>query len=442
MKLSYLCAISVGAAYLGTQACSLPRPHENGPLESGSSASTNAGGATNVQVTSGGAPSLPPSEGGSAGAPPTIAESACGDGPPVSQAFSKQNLLRSAGECAALRYCEANLAFEELASVAESYDEDAALESKTAIQDAVRQALEVWARAELFQFGPAASAVDDPVGGTGLRDLIYSWPFVSRCRVEEQVFGRAYDEFGFDNLVKVPINSRGMFAVEYLSFYEAGDTACTQFSIVNVDDAWNKTSPEALQKMKLDYLQAVTADVLSQSKRLADAWSPDGGDYGSKLANASGYMDQQEALNLVAHSLLYLEVEVKDYKLGAPAGLYENAPLERPEGSFSHNATALIRENLRGFRDLLFGCNGAGLGFDDWLIEAGHQELADEMATALDDAEVAVAAFPELSTSSPEQIAELHAVVKKITNLLKSDLFGQGSPLGLTLPSSVEGDTD
>lgn len=442
MKPFYFCALFLGVAYVGAPACSLPRPFENETLGSGPTASTSTGGMTGSQSPSGGAPSQPPSDGGTAGAPPTATESPCGDGPSVSRAFSKKNLLRSVGECAALRYCEANLAFEELADVAASYEHDPGTENKRAIQEAAREALAVWSRAELFQFGPAASATDDPVGGVGLRDLIYSWPFISRCRVEEQVFGKAYDESGFDNLVKVPVNSRGLFAVEYLSFYEGSDTACTQFSIVNVNDAWSNTSSEALSQMKREYLQAVTADVLSQSERLTEAWSTDGGNYGSKLANLEGYMNQQEALNLVAQSLLYIEVEVKDYKLGAPAGLYADAPLERPEGSFSLNATALIQENLRGFRDLFFGCNGAGLGFDDWLIEAGHQELADEMATALDHAESAVNAFPELSSTTPEQLAELHAEIKKVTSLLKSDLFGQGSPIGLTLPSSVEGDTD
>ena len=106
--------------------------------------------------------------------------------------------------------------------------------------------------------------------------------------------------------------------------------------------------------------------------------------------------------------------------------------------------TAAIRENLRGFRGLFQGCgpDGEGLGFDDWLSEAGHAELASDILTAYGAAQAAADAAPELDQASPEQLEQLYQVVKHLTDLLKNDLFGAGSPLGLSLPKGIEGDTD
>lgn len=378
-------------------------------------------------------------EGGSAGGE---SEPSCGPGPDKGLPFSKKNLLRSVGQCALLRYCEFEERAEALAARAESPVDNADAAGLAATRTAYQDALVSWARAELFQFGPAGSTMEDPVGGRGLRDLIYPWPFVSRCRVEEQVLGKAYAGAGFDDLVQVPVNARGLFAVEYLAFYEGIDNDCTQFSIVNAGDAWNQTPEEELGNFKRQYLSAVAKDVAHRANLLVSAWSRDQGNYLEKLTEADGYMGQQQALNLVAHSLLYAEVEVKDYKVGVPAGLYQQVQLERPEASFSGGATALLRANLLGFEDLFGGCGGEGLGFDDWLIAAGHEDLATDMLKALKGAQQAAEDFPELSLASPEQLLEIHTAIKALTALLKNDFFGQGSPLGLSLPSAVEGDTD
>lgn len=355
---------------------------------------------------------------------------------------TKKNLLRSTGECAQLRYCEFELAAEQLAHDARAYVESPSDSRLTELQQTLTLSLQTWARAELFRFGPAAGSAQDMENGKGLRDLIYSWPNVSRCRVEEQLFGQAYQEKGFDDLVSVPINSRGLFAVEYLSFYDAADNDCTAFSITNADDAWNQLSSDELVERKHSYLRAVSDDVFVRAQALVSAWAANEGNFQESYENSAGYMSQQEALNLTAHSLLYVELEVKDFKIGSPAELYESAPLERPEASFSKGGTLLIAQNLRGFRDLFQGCNGQGLGFDDLLEAANHKDLADDIVAALDEAQEAVEHFPDLADAKRSELEELHAVIKQLTDLLKSEFFGQGSPLGFTLPSAVEGDTD
>lgn len=413
-------------------ACSPPRPHENAPLESSSGAGGPGGSSSLPDV-----PKIPKGLGGADAMDPR-----CEGGADTALAFTKENLLASIAACTRVRLCEFEHSAIVLSNRAEEFSEDPADAKLEIVRSAFFDAMLRWARLELFQFGPQASAKKDPEAGQGVRDLIYPWPNVSRCRVEEQVFGRAYESAGFDDLVKVPINSRGLFAVEYLSFYEGSDNDCTQFSVTNAEDAWNQTSASDLTARKHAYLKAVTNDVAARSIDLSDRWDPEGGDFSGQLTSASAYPDQQTALNLVAHALLYLEVEVKDYKLGAPAGLYENAPVDLPELSFAHGGTELLKRNLEGFRDLFVGCSGEGLGFDDWLSAVGHEDLSADIVADLDAADAFLETFPDLSAATNAQLLELHAVIKRLTDHLKSELFGQGSPIGLTLPTAVEGDTD
>ncbi len=435
-KLPTFGALTLVACVAIAPSCSPPRPHENTSLPS----SLGSGG--NSSSPSGGDGDRPgTSLGGSAGAESNPQPASCAAVPSSAGTFTKESLLRSSAQCAMLRYCEFQETADELAQQANVYAVSPSEDNLDSLRSAYLQAMKSFARADLFQFGPAASASADPVGGEGLRDLIYAWTFVSRCRVEEQLFGGAYRDAGFDNLVKVPINSRGLFAIEYLSFYEENDNACTQFSITNAGEAWSNTEPSQLDQLKRDYLDAVAKDVALRAEQLTSAWAPEEGDYLDRLTNATGYMDQQQALNLVAHSLLYLEVQVKDYKVGIPAGLYEAGTIPS-EATYSHGATVLLRQNLEGFSDLFAGCHEQAFGFDDWLIAAGHEDLAQDMKTALEDAQAHAARFPEMSDASIEELAQLHETIKTLTDLLKGDFFGQGSPLGLGLPSSVEGDTD
>lgn len=436
------------AIFSGTEpGCGPARPRQNArlPAETGGAVGVPSG--SGAQAGSAGAPG----EGGSlagggdgpvAGTGGSAPEGECSTPLPEGLTFSKRNLLRSVSACVSRRSCEFQRSAARLAEASRAHRDGDGPDLKRSAQEAYQTAMLRWARIEPMKFGPAASAQDDMTHGRGLGDLIYSWPNVSRCRVEEQILGRAYESAGLESLVQVPINSRGLFAVEYLLFYPGVDNACSPFSITNAGDAWNLTPADDLAAWKRAYLGAVAEDVSLRARELEDAWSPEGGDYARSLIEGEGYMGLQGALNAVAQALMYVEVEVKDYKVGAAAGLYQNAPLERPEQSFAPGAVALLTENILGFRDVFSGCDGEGLGFDDWLHAVGHSELAADMAAGVEASLAALETFPDLSEASPAELAELHATLKLLTDPLKTEFFGAGSPLGLTLPQGVEGDTD
>jgi predicted lipoprotein len=312
-----------------------------------------------------------------------------------------------------------------------------------AAQQAFRDAMLTWSKIELFQFGPLSSqsltAGKDSYQGQGLRELIYAWPSTARCRVEEQLASQAYVKNGVSQAL---ISARGLFGIEYSLFYPGADTACAAASAAG--QVWPTLSEPELAQRKRAYALALSEDVLDRAREVSRAWASDGGNFKSVFVSASGYPDEQEALNVLGFALIYVEREVKDWKLGIPAGYTLTHPVSGPETPFALLGIENIRGNLAGFRSLFEGCGpaGEGLGFDDWLNEAGHAELATDLLAALARAEAAAEAFPALHAASLAEIDALYGAVKGLTDLLKNDLFGAGSPLNLKLPAGVEGDTD
>jgi predicted lipoprotein len=418
-----------------------PNPGSGGHAGTTSSAGTQSAGSPGAGGTSGASGASGSSAAsGSGGGPPS---DACGERPVASEAFTKQALRAAASDCAIWHYCkfEAEAARVEQATAA--HVAAPTPETLELARTSWRQAMAAWSAVELFQFGPLASAAEsegkDSVHGLGLREFIYSWPRFTRCRVEEQVASEKYATQGFAN---VPIASRGLYALEYLLFYEGSDTACASGS--STVNTWATLDSTTLTEHKHRYLTALTGDVLATTRQLIELWSPSGGNFRETFVNAGGYDDEQHALTILAWSLVYIEREVKDWKLGVPLGVTISHPVNGPEAPFSHDSTANIRGNLRGFRALFQGCGaaGEGLGFDDWLAEAGHAELGADIIHAIDAAEAFASTFPPLELATSEELETFYRTIKVLSDYLKSDLFGSGSPLNLKLPMGVAGDTD
>ena len=365
---------------------------------------------------------------------------ACGEPPVSTESFSRQNLREAGGRCAVYQYCAFRTTAEALASATDAYARDRTEPQLAAARSAFRAAMLRWSRAELFQFGPAASssmsAGRDIYQGKGLRDRIYAWPTISRCRVEEQLAEAMPDPSS------ALISARGLFALEYSLFFTGEGSECAASSRAAM--VFGQLSAEALHERKARYAAAVSADLRTQTQALIDAWSPSGGNFLESFELGQGYPSEQEALNVLGWALIYVEREMKDWKLGIPAGYTMTAPVSVAETPYAALGTETLRENLRGFRALFQGCGaqGEGLGFDDWLQDAGHGELKTLIIEAYERSQRALDALPPMPKASKEELDSAYQTLRELTSLLKGDLFGAGSPLGLKLPATVEGDTD
>jgi len=403
----------------------------SGSSDAGKTASTD-GGAAGGEVGSAGMGSVVDPDPGQD----------CGPAPTATPTFTRAALRAAAADCAIWQYCHVENATTRLRDAVTTLRDDSSDAAREAAQKAWRTTMQRWSVAELFQFGPAGSKVEsagrDPIHGQGIRDFVYAWPVVGRCRVEEQISGRGYEK----SWAQVQISGRGLFGLEYLLFYAGADHGCSPNSTTG--KGWAALDATSLASAKLDYAAALSADISEQVHGLRDAWSPDGGNFRQTLIDAKGYENEQQALNTIAWSLLYIEKEVKDWKVGIPAGVTLSSPVSQPEGTFSLSAIESIRENLRGFRALFQGCgeSGEGLGFDDWLNEVGQAQLASDMLSALDGAEAAAAAFPPLHEATKPELEAFYQQLRALTSLLKADFFGPGSTLNLKLPAGVASDTD
>lgn len=381
-------------------------------------------------------------DGGAGPVAPPDPVAVCGDAPASVGPFTKQALRAAAADCAVWHYCRASAVSDALADDLNAYASAPSDDTLGSARAAYARAFEVWSEVELFQFGPYASsspsAAKDGEQGEGIRELIYSWPLSARLRVEEQVANQNYLN-GWDGIF---VSARGLFGLDYLLHYGDTDTVCAPTSVCGKN--WAKLDESELALRKQAYAAAIGDDLVTRAATLTSAWAEDGGNFRPLLVDATGYPSEQEAMKIIAWSLLYVEREVKDWKLGVPSGHTAMAPVAVAEAAYSGLGTPAIRANLSGFRGLFEGCGaeGAGLGFDDWLIEAGHPELAQDIVNALRDAQAAADAYPAFGSATPAELEALYQTVKVLTNLLKTDLFGAGSPLGLTLPPGLEGDTD
>jgi len=394
---------------------------------------SNSGG------SSGGSGGSSGGSGGSSGGSPID----CGPAPTSAGPFTKERLREAAADCAVHHYCE----FAGRAQLLEgAIAEHAARTSEASLaraQSAWRDAMSSWQILEVFQFGPlaspSASAGKDGFQGKGLRDKIYAWPVVARCRVDEQVILRSFVERGLDGAL---ISGRGLYALETLLFYSGTDSACA--ASTSTAETWLTLDPATLDEYKRDYALATSEDVVDQIQGLVETWNSGPDPFYRKFVSASGYPSEQEAMNVLAWALVYIEKEVKDYKLGIPAGYTAIAPVSEPEAPYAGVGYANVVQNLLGFRSLFQGCGdaGAGLGFDDWLIEAGHEALAEDIVSAWQTAFQTSSELALTTEPSHATVERVYLDVKALTDLLKNELLGTGSPLNLDLPDSVAGDTD
>lgn len=397
------------------------------------------GGEGGARIGEGGASSGSASSSGgseSSGGSPSI-DPACGDAPVSTQDFTKKRLLESAGACAQYHTCLFSGRAEELERQVIEYAAEPTEEQLFEARIAWVQAMDAWALSVPAGYGPVASVAADSYHGRGIGAFIHAWPSLNRCEVEKQVATRAYEEQGFQRILP---GARGLSALEYLLFYDGIDTVCASNSSTSA--AWAELSPDEIAEAKRDYAKAVAGDLVSKAAELVNVWANDGEDFGSALANAEGYGSQQEALNVVAYSLLYPYEVVRDLKVGPLAGI--GTALFNPETPYALVDVQTIRANLAAFQALFQGCgpNGEGLGFDDWLSAVGAGDLSEDILSALQTVQAHAAALPPLHQASTEQMAAFYADLKVLSDLLKEELFGSGSVINLKLPAGAASDTD
>lgn len=323
-----------------------------------------------------------------------------------------------------------------------AWDLSGAVEDRTAAKAAWRDAMLSWEIAEVFLFGPAA-AMGTSAGGQGLRDEIYSWPTTNACRVDQELVEKAYeDPVAFR---AEAVNVRGLDTLEYLLHHEGTENQCDATGSINADGSWGALDVEELDARRAKYASTVAEELVVYADALVAAWKEG---FRDELATAGAgsetYPTTQEALNAVSDSMFYVDTELKDMKLAEPAGILNCDTAvcpEQREFRWVDANFAAMSANLEGFRRLYTG--GEGLGFDDLLADADQAALDADIKAKLEAAQAATESVPvpmaQALADDPEQVVAVHAAVKELTDLLKTQFVGV---LDLELPDRAEGDND
>lgn len=301
-------------------------------------------------------------------------------------------------------------------------------------------AIDAWESADAVLVGPAA------MDNRTLRGLIYSWPLIAPCTIDEDTARRHANATSYDVSTR-PLNARSLSAVEYLLYTDTATHACA-----TVPAGWNGLGAN-LPLARCQLALAIATDVAVKTQQVSDGWV----DYATELATAgesgSSITSEQVGVNLISDGMFYVDKLVKDMKLGEAGGIAINSCnavmepcLREVELRLSDRSTFAIRNNLAAFKAVFTGiplAGEAGPGFDDFLIGLGHQDVADRMTTNIDAAIAAATALPDsfmgaLSTDYAKVVAT-HAAVRSITEDLKSQFL---TLLALDIPDDVATDND
>lgn len=361
---------------------------------------------------------------------------------------SRQAVLEGVAVCADALYGEIADAAQELDAAAGALAQSPTNANEAAARAAWSKTVGLWQQAEVLRIGPAGPA--SLPGGLELRHYVYSWPLVARCQVDQLIVNEKYADDGF--VVTGLVNTRGLYATEYLLFHEGTDNGCSDSSSINAQGTWAALGAQGLAARKRAYAAVLAQDVASKIASIKAGWSGDGG-FGHVLTHPGSsqaqFVSDQAALNAISDGLFYVEHEVKDIKLGLPLGKTDDCAsatcVDQVESLYARVARDHVRNNLLGFQRVFEGCDAAaGTGFDDLLRSLGAGDLADRMSA---DVSAAIAVADGLDSSDlitliqddKAAVDSLHAAVKRISDALKTDFV---TVLDLELPTSLEGDND
>jgi predicted lipoprotein len=347
------------------------------------------------------------------------------------------------------------VALEAAATAYAAAPEDTALQS--AARTAWSDAMEPWQELEVLQIGPAGEPLDGDVGSLGGQDLrneIYSWPSTNLCRIDQEVVEGAYAD-GDAFLAAELTNVRGLDAMEYLLFAPTTENDCTPLDPINAEGTWAALGDAEVTARRAAFAATLAAGVRAQADALHAAWfgaDGAGGAFADELRTAGDtstlFLTAQLALEDLSSQLLYLDVAVKDMKVGDPSGLRMSAmrACEAPpcpellESPFAERSLEHIRANVAGFAAVFRGTETQP-GLSELLVAAGADATAAQMTTdlAASEAAFAAASSPLADALDTQPVADGFAALDRLMDGFRT---GYTSALDVRLPSGPVGDND
>lgn len=271
------------------------------------------------------------------------------------------------------------------------------------LQTAFKTAYSSWETVSEFEFGPAT-------------DLFLTTHFINSFPTDtvtiiKNVNGAAYAIDGLGNYA-----AQGFPALDYLLFANGNITTLARFTTdVNASGA-------------RQYLSALSASIKTKASAVSNAWSASGGNYLKTFINVIG-VDAGSSLSLMVNAYVQdFDVNLQNYKIGIPIGLYGPAILPKSptkvEGYYSGFSDQLLIKQVQTIQNIYLG------GLDDKAAATtavnNGQPLNDVIKAELTVLLTKIQALPDpLSTgiiNNSQAISDAYTEIRKTTVLLKVDL--------------------
>ena len=304
-----------------------------------------------------------------------------------------------------------------------------------------------WQYLEVLQLGPAGVA-GSRIGGEDLRDHIYSFPISNACRAEQEWVAQEFGEEGWGD--QAPYQVKGLDALEHILFKTGTDSACPDQARIVRDNLWGNfiNESETYTSTRWAYADAIIADIEDRAQMLASNWQ---GSFGEAFERAeSPFSAEQDALNQLFAAIFYVDLSVKDRKLGGPTGVHMSCLEETCPEMIEHRASgfgrAALIANLESFISVLQGTvqrDVESFGLSALLAQEGAAELGSQLEglaqEAITQLEMSDLTLSEQLETDPEALRQVHAKTREITELLKTQVV---TTLNLSVPQEGAGDND
>lgn len=404
-----------------------------------SSSSSKKPGAVTPPVVAGTTPATPTD-------PSLVTVPGEGDG------VTRAAFLKSLGETVALRTSEFESGINEMSSAAESYCSSYSTESLDTLKVAYKKAMTSWQELELYQMGPLTEKT------SALKTRIYDWPNVPNlCKVDEQAMFAVEDGAAF--VLDTEFNNRiGLFTLEYLIFESSLETTCSSLGANGrIKSAWTALDRPSRLAARCAYMKPVAKDLIASAATLKSSWGTAEDNYLSKKIGDT--TAEQNALQEVFNNILYVDIEMKNKKLGIPAGQERTCPsspspcVDKQELRFSQFSREAFDLNVAALQGLILGWgNPPQGGLSDVLRHEGNVAGADKSVNNLNSLVNVIqsdkSSFDVLLAAKTDEICvdsqnswvcKVHAQIKTVVADFKNEY---ASVLKLTVPVEKQGDND
>ena len=120
-----------------------------------------------------------------------------------------------------------------------------------------------------------------------LGNNIYSWPLINTCGIDLEVARKAAGSDKWTPTAALPVNKKGLGALEYLIFSDVETSGCKNLSIaINKDAAdWLKKNTAEKYGDRCGFIKEISSDLEQQVTNLFSRWNPKDQNYTASFFN-------------------------------------------------------------------------------------------------------------------------------------------------------------